>query len=271
MCLRLFLSLPLHGLVYGAEIEAVEPMIAYGGGLFSDSRENKGKGKMQERRRKVRLFVYIVIGLCVVVLAYLGRGFYHGAMTIHELLTENKHLKQAITNLTDEEQIGYAKVVAQETKDGQLFTTIKFVETARDDKLNKILEKEYTIAGDMIHFDALIVKFGNTMVMDGRTRALYLWRRVYGEKMAPQDGFAIEEPGAEPKRYANLLAVLPLKDRQLFWSSIWELANDQQKLQQYGIEAIYGNVVYSKLRKGLIYVFKISPTGQVYPEVIPDM
>jgi len=89
--------------------------------------------------------------------------------------------------------------------------------------------------------------------------------------MAPEDGFAIEQPGAEPKRYGNLLAVLPVKDRQLFWSSIWELANDQQKLQQYGIEAIYGNVVYSKLRKGLIYVFKISPTGQVYPEVIPDM
>jgi hypothetical protein len=30
-------------------------------------------------------------------------------------------------------------------------------------------------------------------------------------------------------------------------------------------------VVYSRLREGLIYVFKISSTGQVYPEVVPDM
>jgi hypothetical protein len=37
------------------------------------------------------------------------------------------------------------------------------------------------------------------------------------------------------------------------------------------IEAIYGSVVYSRLRKELIYVFKVSPTGQVYPEVVPDM
>ena len=37
------------------------------------------------------------------------------------------------------------------------------------------------------------------------------------------------------------------------------------------IEAIYGNVVYSRLKKGLIYVFKVSPTGQVYPEIVPDM
>lgn len=248
-------------------------MIDYGGGLFACRRKyfNQRSGQMAEGRKKVRLVVCIGLAVCLAIFAYLARGFYHSAMTIHELLTENKHLKQAIANLTQEEQIGYAKVTAQETKDGQLLTTIKFVETARDDKLKKILEKEYTIAGDIIHFDALIVKFGDKMVMDGKARALYLWRRVYGEKMAPQDGFAIEDPGAEPKRYADLLKALPVKHRELFWSSIWELANDQQTLKQYDIEAIYGNVIYSKLRKGLIYVFKISPTGQVYPEVVPDM
>lgn len=186
-------------------------------------------------------------------------------------MAENKHLKQAITNLTREEQIGYAKVIAQETTNGRLLTTIKFVETARDDKLKKILEKEYTIEGNIIHFDALIVKFGNKMVMDGKTRALYLWRRVYGEKMTPEEGFVIEQPGTEPQRYSDLLEALPIKQKQMFWSNIWDLASDPEKLKQHDIEAIYGNVVYSRLRKGLIYVFKVSPTGQVYPEVVPDM
>ncbi|HUU18414.1 MAG TPA: hypothetical protein VMW72_14790 [Sedimentisphaerales bacterium] len=226
---------------------------------------------MAEKRKKVRLLVYIVVGVCLVPLAYLGRGLYYGAKTIHELLAENKHLKQAITNLTSEEQIGYAKVIAQETTNEQLLTTIKFVETARDDKLKTILEKEYTIAGDIIHFDALIVKFGNKIVMDGKTRALYLWRRVYGEKMAPEEGFAIEQPGTEPQRYSDLLKALPIKHRQMFWSNIWDLANDPDKLKEHDIEAIYGNVVYSRLREGLIYVFKVSPTGQLYPEVVPDM
>ncbi|MHC4625010.1 MAG: hypothetical protein ACYS4W_14030, partial [Planctomycetota bacterium] len=108
-------------------------------------------------------------------------------------------------------------------------------------------------------------------VMDGKTRALYLWRRVYGERTAPEDAFAIEQPGAEPLRYADMLKTLPVEQRQLFWSGIWELANDPEKLKQYDIKAIYGNVVYSRLREGLIYVFKISSTGQVYPEVVPDM
>ena len=226
---------------------------------------------MAKKRKKVRLLVYIVVGICLVPFAYLGRGLYYSAKTIHELLAENKHLKQAITNLTREEQIGYAKVIAQETTNGRLLTTIKFVETARDDKLKKILEKEYTIEGDIIHFDALIVKFGNKMVMDGKTRALYLWRRIYGEKMTPEEGFVIEQPGTEPQRYSDLLEAVSIKQKQMFWSNIWDLANDPDKLKQHDIEAIYGNVVYSRLRKGLIYVFKVSPTGQVYPEVVPDM
>jgi cell division protein FtsB len=99
---------------------------------------------MAEKRKRIRPLVYIVVVVCLVVFAYLGRGLYYGAKTIHELLSENKHLKQAITNLTSEEQIGYAKVIAQETTNEQLLTTIKFVETARDDKLKTILEKEYS-------------------------------------------------------------------------------------------------------------------------------
>jgi hypothetical protein len=226
---------------------------------------------MPEKRKRVSLVVYAVVGICIIVLAYFGRGFIYRAMTIQELLTENKHLKQAITNLTNEDQIGYAKVVAQETRDGELITTIRFIETARDDKLKTILEKVYTIEGDIVHFDALIVKFGDKMVMDGKTRALYLWRRIYGERMAPRDGFAIEEPGAEPQRYSDMLELFDVKEKQLFWSNIWDLANDPDKLKGHDIEAVYGNAVYSKLRKGLIYVFKINPTGQVYPEVVPDI
>jgi len=221
--------------------------------------------------RKMRFFSYGVAALFVAAAAFIGPGLYRGAMTIHELLTENKQLKQAISNLTEEEQIGYAKVISQRNEDGRVLTTIRFVETARGDKTKVILQKEYTIEGDVVHFDAVVVKFDDKMVADGESRALYLWRRVYGEKMAPGDGFLIEEPGVEPKRYSGLLEALPIKHRELFWSAIWDLANDPNKLHEHGIKAIYGSVMYQTLREGLIYVFKISPTGQLYPEGVPDM
>jgi hypothetical protein len=215
--------------------------------------------------------LFIIACLVLLVCAYLARGLFKHAATIHQLLTENKTLKKAITNLTAEDQIGYAKVIDQRRENGKLLTTIKFVETARDNKLNKILEVEYTIEGDVVHFDALIVKFGDNMVMDGRERALYLWRRIYDEGTPPKNAFPIESPGAEPQRYKDIFKFLPASDRNLFWTNIWDLANDAEKLASYDIRAVYGTAVYSKLRPGLLYVFKITPAGQLFPETIPDI
>ncbi len=224
------------------------------------------------RKYKIKaVALYIIIFASLAALIYIGRGFYYRALTIHELLTENKQLKQAITNLTTEDQIGYAKVISRTHRDGDLFTTIRFVETARNDKLTKLIEADYTIQGDVIFFDALIVKFGEKMVMDGTQKALYLWRRVYGENTAPENGLTIEQPGREPQRYKDLLQLLPANQRNLFWTNIWQLANDPERLSQYDIKAVYGNVVYSRLKEDLIYVFKITPAGQLYPEVLPDM
>ncbi|MHC5200207.1 MAG: hypothetical protein ACYSO1_08890, partial [Planctomycetota bacterium] len=36
--------------------------------------------------------------------------------TIDQLLSENKELRTAITNLSQEEKIGYAKILSQETR-----------------------------------------------------------------------------------------------------------------------------------------------------------
>lgn len=210
----------------------------------------------------------------VATLAVLGIFAYAGlyaSRTIFDLLGENRELREAITNLTQEEQIGYAKVLEQEERDGRLFTKLLFVETARGDLTTRILEKEYEIEGDVVHFDAIIVKFGTDVVMDGKEKSLYLWRRVYGEKMAPEQGFPIEEHGAPPARYADLSSRLSLDDRQLFWDEIWALSDDPDRLREAGVRAIYGNVVYKRLRPGLIYVFKIDASGGLFPEVVPDL
>ena len=209
--------------------------------------------------------------LALVAIIFVSGTLFYGTKTVHDLLGENKKLKQAIATLTHEDQIGYAKVIRQESRERKLYTTIRFVETARDHRLKTVLEKEYEIEGDVVHFDAIIVTFSSQAVIDGKERSLYLWRRVYGDRQAPADGFSIEEQGAEPARYAGLLSRLRIKDQQMFWSAIWELSNDPEALQQHGIKAIYGNAVYKKLRPGLIYVFKISPTGQLIPETVPDM
>lgn len=216
------------------------------------------------------LFVVSLMGLAAGGGYVLWRQFTVNE-TVEKLLVENASLREAIGNLTEETQIGYAKVTGQETREGALYTRILFVETDPEDMTRRVLEKEYEIEGDVVHFDALIVKFTSPMVMEGREKAMYLWRRVYGEKMRPEDGFAIQTPFEEPTRYAAIGAKLTVSVRERFWDEIWDLSNEPKKLESQGIQAIFGNVVYKRLRPGLIYVFKINASGSIYPEMVPEL
>ena len=127
----------------------------------------------------VNLLVFCVIGLSV--WAAIATWFAARNITFEKILKENQQLKEALTRITAEEQIGYAKLIKQEVVDGKMMTTMKFVETAREDPCVIILQKEYTIEGEIVFFDAMIVRFNDQLLLDGKERALYLWRRVYGE------------------------------------------------------------------------------------------
>ncbi len=205
----------------------------------------------------------------IAVAAVLGLSFYFSGSTIHSLLTENHALNKAITNLTQEEQIGYA-VVESSTKDelGQTSLIVRFVQTAAGNPKEVVDEQFFAIQGDVVHFDALIVKFSDEYVRDGKERALYLWRRIYGEQTPPEQGELIQVPGDAPERYHAISKSLKVKDRDIFWEAVWDLANDPERLSQYGIKAVFGNAIYTRMEAGKVYLFKISATGQIYPEVV---
>lgn len=211
-----------------------------------------------------------MIGLtALATAAILGLSFYFSSSSIHSLLTENHELNKAITNLTKEEQIGYATVISQEKNTlGQVATVLKFVQTAAGNPKEIVDEKVYVIAGDVVHFDALIVKFTDAYVKQGKERALYLWRRIYGEQTAPDQGEAIAVPDSAPERYYAITKSLKMNDRSVFWEAIWSLGNDPQRLSEYGITAVFGNAIYTKVEPGKVYLFKIGATGQIYPEVM---
>lgn len=228
-------------------------------------------GLMPGRRGLGRVVLWLML---LALLAGLGVGGYFALQStrgIVALLTENRTLKQAITNLTEQRQIGYAKVLAQETREGRLFTRLLFVVTDPDDQRRRLLEREYEIEGDVVHFDAMIARFGPQVVMDGKGRALYLWRRIYGEHTPPAQGEPIEIPGQEPLRYGEAFKELPVRERMLFWNEIWGLADDPERLKAAGVEAVYGSAVYKKLQPGLIYIFNLDASGTFYPETVPDI
>lgn len=199
----------------------------------------------------------------------LGLGFYFSSSSIHSLLTENHKLNKAIRNLTDEKQIGFATLKSRSTNAlGKVESLVRFVQTApgRPDEI--VSEQLFVVEGEVVHFDALIVKFSDDYVKDGKGRALYLWRRVYGENKSPAQGEPIQTPGESPERYRAITQSLRLKNQDVFWEAIWELANNPQQLSEYGVTAVFGNAIYMQMDPDKVYLFKISPTGQIYPDVL---
>lgn len=217
----------------------------------------------------------ILLLALVIAIAFWGYTVSRSVETFSEFLSENKELKQAITRLTDQQLIAYAKVIKQEEQDGQLTTTLVFYQTGRDNPDARAMQGEVNIKGDIAHFDALVVKFGDQMVLDDKARSIYLWRRIYDEYTPAREGIPIDEEGKEPARYDDLIGEQNFWDKIMlkkdyseeFWKNIWNLANDTDKLKEYGITAIYGNAIYTKLVPGQIYQFKINDSGQIYPEV----
>ncbi len=227
------------------------------------------------RHRRQAGLIKLLLMVFLVVVGIWGLVVYRSVGTFQQFLTENHQLKAALTRLTQARQIGYAKVIDQRRVDGHTRTTLAFYETDPKDATQRVLDGQYTVTGDVVHFDALVVKFADQMVLDGKQHSLFLWRRLYGDDTAPAQGQQLEHPGETPQRYRALLPAPDLWDkitlkkdfRAQFWKAIWKLANDPGKLKKYGITAVYGNGVYVRMEPGKVYRFMLNKAGQIYPRV----
>jgi hypothetical protein len=224
---------------------------------------------MSKEARSGKIIVNVVILAAIATAGILGVAFYFSSSSIHSLLTENHQLNKAIRNLTDEQQIGFATLKSQSRNElGQLQSLVRFVQTAPGHPDRIVSEELFVVEGDVIHFDALVVKFTDDYVKDGKGRALYLWRRIHGEDEAPSEGNLIQTPGEAPERYSAITQSLRLKNQPVFWEAIWDLANNPEQLSEYGVKAVFGNAIYTRMEPDKVYLFKISPTGQIYPSVL---
>lgn len=224
---------------------------------------------MPTNKRSGKIITTVVLLAAIATASILGLAFYFSSSSIHSLLTENHKLNKAIKNLTQEQQVGFATLESRSRNEmGEIESLVRFVQTAPGKPSEIVSEELFVVEGDIVHFDTLIVKFNDNYVKDGKERALYLWRRIYGEGDAPADGDLIQSPGQAPERYRAITQSLRLKNQPVFWDAIWDLANDPQQLSEYGVTAVFGNAIYTKMEPGKVYVFKISATGQIYPAIL---
>lgn len=211
--------------------------------------------------------ILIILVIIVVFALYLAQRPFQ---TLVELMRENAKLREAIGNLTTENVIGYATILKKEEKPDGPEITCRFVEVDRNDKRIPLSAKDFVIKGNEVFFDVLIVRFEPQLVIDGKERAIFLWRRVYGNKMKPEDGLEMNKQYVEAKRYQDLSAKLKLPEKDAFWKEIWDLSNDPKRLATHGIRGVNGHAVYSQFESGKNYKIVVGADGNLGIEVDLD-
>ncbi len=220
-------------------------------------------------RRLHLLFLVLLIAIAVAVGIYFAEKLYFGPLRRQEQLVSN--LKQIVEALTRDIRIAEVAVLDQSVD--PTATTFRFVEV--DQNRERIGEpKVFTIKGDVAYFDTLVIKFLDSYaplkelplkqdILDAHlaNKAIIFFRRVFGEKQKPEDGFPLDTPGGIPKTYCPSQQVTVFE--QNLWDEFWLLANDPKLANTRGVRAAHGQAVYTKLQPGKYYVLEQRLVGDL--------
>ena len=161
----------------------------------------------------------------------------------------------------------------QDADSGAVISEIEFVEI--DDRGEEVAEtkRQFLIQGDLIYIDSWVVKFEDKYVEQSdlhRSTSLVMFKRIFGEKQKPIDGFALDQEGVAPRVYRREEQSNDLESK--IFGDFWEVANDTEKQRALGIRAAHGTADYIKVESDKSYRVEIRASGDVtiVPEEAPQ-
>jgi hypothetical protein len=213
----------------------------------------------------VRALAKTVLLALLVVCGSVTLFFYYNHNTTQRQLEEaqqkNEELKQIISRIETDRRVARILVTDQKTIDGQLKTTLLFVEYTRDGVA--LPAKQFTIDGNEAHFDAQVVKFKDEFIKGNdpfRNQAIMLFVRVYGADQAPDAGYPIDTPGTIPEVYRGSDPHISDLERDI-WTNFWKLYNDRDARDARGIRGLHGEGLYGQFLPGHLYTITLRPDG----------
>jgi hypothetical protein len=202
-----------------------------------------------------RCFVWL--GIALLAAAVGAGGMYY--VQLNRQAREIAELKESLLRLTRQERRAELRVLNQEQVVGRVRTTLRFTELTPQGELGE--PRVFTIDGDVVFIDALIVKFDDALVIAGdqtRGHPLLLFRRAYGEQQAPGQGFPLYDLDAVPDGYRS---ARPMSDwERRLWADFWKVARDPEK---YGVRAAHGTVSYLQVDPNTVWQVELRASGEL--------
>jgi hypothetical protein len=186
-------------------------------------------------------------------------------------LTERAQALEAAVRLLRHTERRARIVVLDQARgaDGYLVTRLRFSEL--DPGGEAVGEpREFTVTGDEVYVDALVVKFEDEFVTAGdalKGRSLLLFRRIFGDRHRPVEAQVLDKEGQMPQAYAAEKA--PSAFERDLWAQFWALANDPAEARRRGVRALHGEAVSTKLRQGGVYLVTFRSTGELTIQPAP--
>ncbi len=207
-----------------------------------------------------------LLGLLVLVIAgSAGILAYHNHFSderkIEQLQEEKNQLQQIVKRLTDEKRVAEVLVTEQATIDGELQTTLLFVEYAKDGAA--LPPKSFSFVGKMAHIDAMVIKFDRDFIQTDdplRGHSIALFSKIYGDKQSPAEAQRIDEPGVIPTVYRGADPRVGKFEMEL-WQNFWKLAEDPAYREKHGVRVANGQGLWGPFEADRLYTVSIESDG----------
>jgi hypothetical protein len=203
-----------------------------------------------------------ILGLSAVIAAAILIVFWRISVdqqqrTIDELAALNAQMEQTlaarqamIDRLSRTRRIAHVEILGQDADESGLVTQTRLELIELDERGRELGRQRLSVPGDVIFIDGWTVKFDHERIAQGdplRGRTLVLLRRVYSDRLAPEDGVAIDTPGAIPPGYAAGPAA---EFEKKVWASFWAIATNAELAAAMGVRVAQGEAVYKPVRPG---------------------
>ncbi|MEQ8791139.1 MAG: hypothetical protein RIC55_33060 [Pirellulaceae bacterium] len=180
---------------------------------------------------------------------------------IEEKKKEITRLDTAMRLLKVDHRLAEIKVIDVAKDDDGPYVDVTFQEIGEEGQPIDEM-KEFRLRGDEIRVDSWVVQFDDKYVEQqdlDRSTSILLFKKIYGNAEAADEGHIIESIGTRPTAYAR---GKPLSEfEKKIWDDFWMLANDEEQANAMGIRDAGGVGVYKKAIKGKTYIVKLRASG----------
>ena len=169
---------------------------------------------------------------------------------------EKQMLLEVIERLSADSRV--AEVVVSKIENG--LTTIKFLEY--DTNLEPLEPKYFTFAGNVIQFQAMVIRFDDYYVKKAhplKGKSAYIFMKAFRLTDDGAEVYEVNQINEIPSGY-EIKEARNIFEKRL-WQKFWDFALDNEQVQRIGVKNAQIEAPGTKFIPGLLYTVKIEHDG----------